>query len=114
MPCQPIVLVHRMGLSRLSWNHIRIQAADKAMKNCKREKSQIVINNENNINITNNTRKTSSATYKKVCGEQGDVCHDLGFVEEKKGNVTEAKKLYRMACKSGNKESCDAIVRLDN
>ena len=99
---------------------VKIDMVDEAIKSCKSESNKITINNKNNININNNEKRNPSSKkvtkqsdiYKQTCGEKGEICYDIGFVEEKKGNVDEARRLYRMACLSGHKLSCKSVERL--
>ena len=91
------------------------------------EENKTIINNRNIINVDrqksprkgNNTvnRRTrnpaSPNNQSGICGKVGETCAELGALEEKKGNISKARRLYKMACKSGHKLACRAAKQLE-
>ena len=89
-----------------------IRAIDSRISQCKARDNKTIINNKNIVNIDGKRRKPTNHNQAGICGNGGETCAELGVLEEKKGNISKAIKLYKMACKSGHKLACRAIKQL--
>ena len=91
-----------------------IRAIDSKISQCKARENKTIINNKNIVNIDGKRRNPTNhkQTETGICGDGGETCAELGLLEEKKGNKLKARRLYRMACKSGHRLACRAAEQL--